>query len=134
MPRASPPDRSLLVPCSRPAPFGNLLEKNKSPRRRAPEAPSPRSWVSLHSPATNEDPRRLADVAALGVDRAHRLVFILRVCDAPAVAVLGRLREMRALQRLRDSTAAVAADDGGEPVLEHLRARGARDESGVPDQ
>src|SRR2546427_2308044 len=122
--------RALLSTCA----IRNLLEKNKSPRRRAPEAPSPRSWVSLHSLATNEDPRRLADIAELGVDRAHRLVSLLRVGDQSAVAVLGRPGELRALERTGDSTAAVAADDSGETVLEHLRARRAGDESGVAHQ
>src|SRR5205823_14816755 len=94
------PDRLSPLPCSRPAPYENLLEKDKSPRRRAPEAPSPRSELSLYGFATNEDPGRSLPIAELLVDRPHRLVSLLRVCDQLAVAVLRSEEHTSELQSL----------------------------------
>ena len=72
-------------------------------------------------PALDHDRTERLDVAELPVDAAHRRVRRVRERDELPVTVLRRPRDLGLLQLRRDPTATVAAEHGGQPVLQAVR-------------
>src|SRR5262245_14186940 len=121
---------ALLSTCAMPKP---PLKTRKPQAPAAPEAASPTDGGSLHG-STHNDPCGLFPVAELFVDPPHGLIPLLRVRDEPAVAAAGGPCELRLLQGNRDASAAVAADDPRQPVIEHPGLRGTFRERRVSDE